>query len=98
MSTFVYTQTSVFIAHLLAHIHVIVGIVLDLTMTFLVCPYPTKSNKESTLTHSPPVEKFLTIVFLKQFQLPNFYALFSLTHHSLLPGNSQYIAPSYFPF
>ena len=73
MNTFVYTQTSAFMTHLLAHIPVTADIALDLLTASSLCPYLTKSNiSGSTLTPSPPVEKFLIIVFLKQFQLLNF--------------------------
>ena len=44
MNTFVCTQTSAFITHLLAHIPVTADIALDLITTCLLCPYLTKSN------------------------------------------------------
>ena len=44
MNTFVCTQTSAFITHLLAHIPVAADIALDLITTCLLCPYLTKSN------------------------------------------------------
>ena len=86
MNTFVYTQTSAFMTHLLAHIPVTADIALDLITASSPVPLSDEVKYFGVYLDSlSSVEKFLIIVFLKQFQLLNF--LRPLLSHSSLPSS-----------